>query len=195
MKITTRTMTARYSGKCRACSGWINAGEQIEYSRETGAVHAACPVKVQPAAEASKPSTYPGARASAPDKNLVPGVYENANGIFVVKPTREDKTRLYAKKMVQLNGDYRTTEAGTHVDFEFVYERGAIFSIKLTDRMTLERAKQLITLYGRCIACNRHLKAAKSVENGIGPVCIGYFGPVLNPTATTADGRTVKVAA
>ena len=30
--------------------------------------------------------------------------------------------------------------------------------------------------YGRCVRCSRHLKAAQSVVQGIGPVCVKYFG-------------------
>ena len=36
-----------------------------------------------------------------------------------------------------------------------------------------EQAKALSIRYGRCIVCGRKLKAAKSVEAGIGPVCMG----------------------
>jgi hypothetical protein len=41
--------------------------------------------------------------------------------------------------------------------------------------MSLEKAKQLNIKYGRCIICGLKLKAAKSVEAGMGPVCIKYF--------------------
>lgn len=175
----SRQMMSKFPGTCRNCQEQFPAGTEILWSRDEGARHY---YPCNSVVSAPKP---------APEL-LVPGVYETAAGqIYVVKPTREDKSRLYAKRLQELNGDYRTTEAGSRVDFEFVYERGAIFNIKLADRMPLERAKELITLYGRCIACNRHLKAAKSVENGIGPVCIKNFGPVLNPEVETADGRNI----
>lgn len=181
-----KTMTSKYPGTCKKCGQQFPVGTEINWSRETGAEHIDCIF----------PTNFSLMQQMAKDQHeveqLVPGVYETAAGqIYVVKPTREDKTRLYAKRLQELNGDYRTTEAGSRVDFEFIYERGAIFNIKLADRMPLERAKELITLYGRCIACNRHLKAAKSVENGIGPVCIKNFGPVLNPEVETADGRNI----
>jgi hypothetical protein len=41
--------------------------------------------------------------------------------------------------------------------------------------MPKARAIEFTTRYGKCIVCGRHLKAAKSVEAGIGPVCIKYF--------------------
>lgn len=106
--------------------------------------------------------------------NIEPGVYETAEGIFVVKFNRA-KTNLYAKKMVEINAE-RATESGERVEIEFDYAPGAIRRIKAEDKMPLERAKALTIRYGRCINCGRHLKAAESVERGIGPVCIKSFG-------------------
>jgi hypothetical protein len=131
-----------------------------------------------------------------PSEVLVPGVYETGGQIYVVKFNKE-KTGLYAKRLVVVgNGVTRRTEAGDTVKaIEFVYAAGAVYNIRLADRMPVERAKELITLYGQCIACGKHLKAAKSVEQGIGPVCIKKFGPVLGGVeAITVDGREVAVA-
>lgn len=185
-----KTMTSKYPGKCRKCMNPFPVGTEIQWSKETGAEHVDC----------QYPTNFALMQEMARDQHereqLVPGVYETPSGvIYVVKPTREDKTRLYAKRFQELNGDHRTTEAGGRVDFEFVYERGAIYNIRLADRMPVERAKELITLYGRCINCSRHLKAAKSVEQGIGPVCIKSFGPVSNPVVETTDGRQIVRAA
>jgi hypothetical protein len=36
---------AKYDGKCRRCGQVIKAGEQIEWSRESGSQHVTCPVK------------------------------------------------------------------------------------------------------------------------------------------------------
>lgn len=102
-----------------------------------------------------------------------PGVYESPEGIFVVKPNR-DKTRLYAKKLVEIGGE-RLNDQGEHVQIEFEYAPGAIYRLHPDHKMPLDRAKELTIRYGRCIVCNRHLKAAQSVEQGIGPVCIKSF--------------------
>ena len=67
------------------------------------------------------------------------------------------------------------TEAGEPVRIEFEYARGAVYKIKPSDKMDLERAKALTIRYGRCIVCGRKLKARVSVEQGIGPVCIKSF--------------------
>lgn len=50
--------------------------------------------------------------------------------------------------------------------------------VKPGDQMNVERAKELMIRYGRCIVCGRFLKVAKSVERGIGPVCFSYFGNI-----------------
>ena len=103
-----------------------------------------------------------------------PGVYKMPAGeIYVVKPNRT-KTRVYAKRLVEAPSE-RLTEEGETVKFDFVYEKGAIWDIREEYRMGIEEAKKLMIRYGRCIVCGRRLKVAKSVERGIGPVCIKYF--------------------
>jgi len=106
-----------------------------------------------------------------------PGVYRLQNGmIFVVKWNRQ-KTRVYAKQLVE--STERVTEEGDHVNFDFIYAPGAIYNITPEHLMNIEEAKKLIVKYSRCIACGKRLKLASSVEKGIGPVCIKYFGGVL----------------
>lgn len=104
---------------------------------------------------------------------LEPGVYENEDGVFVVKWNREH-TRQYAKRMVEIGGS-RLTEDGAHVQIEFDYAAGAVYRLKPEHKMPKDRAIELTLLYGKCINCGRKLKAAKSVEQGIGPVCIKAF--------------------
>jgi hypothetical protein len=178
-------MNAKFAGKCVRCRESFPAGTEINWSKETGATHA------YPCTTTTSADPVVDYRKRQPDEKLVPGVYEVGEEIYVVKFNRE-KTRLYAKRLKVIN-PLRATEGGEQVGIDFEYAPGAIYDIKLADRMPLDRAKELVTLYGHCIACGRFLKAAKSVENGIGPVCIKNFGPVLNPVAETADGRTVRI--
>jgi hypothetical protein len=114
------------------------------------------------------------------DPDVQPGVYENSDGIYLVKQNRE-KTGLYAKRLVESAVRLSDTEAEAEYDFE--YESGAIFRIKADDRMPLDRAKELVIRYSRCIACGAHLRRKESVERGIGPVCIKSFAPPLDPKA------------
>lgn len=111
------------------------------------------------------------------DENSLPqldlGVYELPDGSVYVVTSNKEGTRLYAKKLVVTQP--RLNANNVSVDFDFVYDRGAIYNIKPEHKMSLERAKKLTIQYGRCIRCGRHLKAAESVERGIGPVCIKAF--------------------
>ncbi len=111
---------------------------------------------------------------STVDKRVAPGVYELPTGeIYVVKLNRA-KTRVYAKRLVEVDSE-RLSKENKRVKFDFEYESGAIFRIEPDHLMGIERAKQLMIQYGRCIVCGRRLKVAESVERGIGPVCIKYF--------------------
>lgn len=114
-------------------------------------------------ADAASVATRPAQPAE-----LEPGIYEVDDVIYVVKRNREG-TRSYAKRLVETAD--RLTEAGTVVEFDYEYERGAIFKIQAEHRVSLARAEELAIRYGQCLDCGRGLKAAKSVKSGIGPVC------------------------
>lgn len=112
-------------------------------------------------------------RPASSGAELAPGVYEVDRVVYVVKPNRT-KTAVYAKRLVEIGGR-RLTEAGEVANIEFVYAPGAVKLIRPEHRMTTERARTLTLVYGRCLNCGRHLKAAESVERGIGPVCAKAF--------------------
>jgi hypothetical protein len=106
------------------------------------------------------------------------GVYETPDGeIFIVKQFTDRETGrevTYARQLVEINPE-RANEAGGRVNIEFEKAPGAIYRLKAAWKMDLERAKELTIRYGRCLVCGRRLKAAKSVEEGIGPVCLKSF--------------------
>jgi hypothetical protein len=104
---------------------------------------------------------------------LTPGVFQVDGQVYVVK-FNQAKTHLYAKRLVEIKSD-RLNVDGDYVQVEFEYAPGAIGKIKPEHRMGFESAKALTLRYGRCINCGRKLKAAKSVEQGIGPVCRKAF--------------------
>lgn len=108
------------------------------------------------------------------DPGLTPGVYDVDGHVYVVKFNRE-KTRMYAKHIVELASSDRLNAEGERINIDFVYEAGAIYTIKPEHRMSFDDAKVLTIRYGRCINCGRTLKAGKSVEQGIGPVCRKQF--------------------
>jgi hypothetical protein len=124
-------------------------------------------------ADAPKPATEAKTEEAIKDEI---GVYVMADGsLWQVKPNKA-KTRTYAKVWVDINGE-RLTLAGTRVRGEWDYQPGMLATVlKEGRKMTLEEAKAFTLLYGQCARCGRRLKAAQSVEQGIGPVCIRYFG-------------------
>jgi hypothetical protein len=94
-------------------------------------------------------------------------------GILIVR-NRKDGNGQYALKLVE--SAKRLNENETRVDFDYEYPGpGLIRMIRPEHRLTLERAKELTIRYSRCIACGAKLKAAQSVEDGIGPVCRSKF--------------------
>jgi hypothetical protein len=158
------TITSRYAGKCASCGGRIHPGDRIEWQKGQGSRHITCQVG---------PTLTTPPRQDRTVQITEPGVYENNEGIFIVKRARESGN-LYAKKLVEINAD-RLTEDGDVVQIEFEYAKGAIFNIKPEHKMDFEKAKALSIRYGKCINCGRRLKAAVSVELGIGPVCRKSF--------------------
>jgi hypothetical protein len=102
-----------------------------------------------------------------------PGVYRQGEQVFLVQFTK-DTQRLYAKRLVNFDGT-RLAQDGEHVKFEWEFAPGAVHRLTPSDKMSVEEAKAFMLVYKSCLRCNRKLKAAKSVEQGIGPVCITYF--------------------
>jgi hypothetical protein len=112
----------------------------------------------------------PEPKAEPKAEPLIPGVYEKDGEVYVVRKSKDG--RLYAMQLMPLhNGSARLTEAGTKVNFDYVYTPGAMRVLSISDRMPLERAQELTIQHRRCLVCGRRLKAADSVARGIGPVC------------------------
>lgn len=89
------------------------------------------------------------------------GMYRNAEGVFRVKQSKQSGN-LYAMRFVP---------EATVKSERFVYERGGIYKLSATDRMTVEQAQELGALVGMCCVCGADLTDEKSVRAGIGPVC------------------------
>lgn len=113
--------------------------------------------------------SYPAAQS------VKPGVYEFEDAVYVVKSNKA-KTAFYAMRVVELAGSARRlTLESEHVQFELRYAPGIVNQLRFEHQMTRARASELMTRYGKCINCKRRLRAAKSVEQGYGPVCIKAF--------------------
>lgn len=105
-----------------------------------------------------------------------PGIYETEAG-RVYRVQVGDSGFPYAKVLTKLVGEAkRLTEAGQTVKADYVYERGAIRQVRAHHRVSVQRAEELSILFAQCIVCGTHLKAAESVQRGIGPICYKRIG-------------------
>lgn len=114
-----------------------------------------------------------GERRADDGQALEPGIYVTAEGIVKVQQNRR-KSNVYALVWTSINGE-RLNLDDEHVNGEWSYAPGLILSLKPEQKMTLDEAKHFTLVFGQCPRCGRTLKAADSVEAGIGPVCVKYF--------------------
>jgi hypothetical protein len=177
-----KLMPARFDSRCPKCGQGIFADEtMILWTRGEKAVHAECPAPVVPAvpvqAEYASRSGFavapvaPVARLAIEDA----GVYVLPDGSVVKVQANKEKTRTYAKRWTPSRQD-RLMGDDHHEHGEYVYEAGLVEVVARTGRkMTLAEAKSWSIRIGKCIRCGRVLTDGKSVEQGMGPVCITYF--------------------
>lgn len=89
---------------------------------------------------------------------------DGAENIYKVQRAVHGSGHLYAKVLDPETG-------------EWIIARGAVTELRAGKgtALTLDRAKELGHLYGRCISCGRTLTNESSIEAGIGPVCATKF--------------------
>jgi hypothetical protein len=122
------------------------------------ASHAIDRLRLAPKASASKPES---AKA-----DLEEGVYRKDGVIFRVHRSRESG-KVYAKRLdFDLFGGSKP---------RFVYAKGAITTLAPTHKMSKDEAKAFGVETGICCVCGAFLTDAKSVAEGIGPVCAKGF--------------------
>lgn len=138
-------------------------GSKCSASAYISALLAAPRVAPQPAAASTT------AAAPAAERPTEVGMYRLGDEIFRVKES--DAGRLYAMKLTPINGARLRDSDEAVVRWSFVYERGAIHQLTAADKLTLEQAKEFGIRTGTCCVCARLLTDAKSVQQGIGPVC------------------------
>lgn len=165
-----RRMLSRFDGECAGCGGKIVKGTEITWGRAQGARHfPICPEQSEPVEP--KPEQTAPARIAVEDQ----GVYVLPDGTICKVQANRQKTRTYAKRWTVIGGA-RLAENGEHVHGEYAYEAGLVSIVAESGRkMSYEEAAAFVLRYGQCARCGRRLKAADSVERGIGPVCVNYF--------------------
>jgi hypothetical protein len=87
-------------------------------------------------------------------------MYRNEDGVYRVKMSNSGN--LYANRF----DPEAQSKSG-----RFVYERGAIYNLSPSNRMTVDEARSIGVESGICCVCGIELTDPKSVERGIGPVC------------------------
>lgn len=117
--------------------------------------------------------TQPKKQVNAFGEKLEPGVYVLDDEIVKLQENKA-KTNMYTMRWVEINGE-RLNEHDDHVKGEWQYAPELKACLGPQHRMTMEQAKAFMLRYGQCAKCARKLKAAQSVEDGIGPVCKKYF--------------------
>lgn len=106
------------------------------------------------------------------------GVYLDPQDGAIYKIVKNRNTDgLHSRVWSAINGERLTLDVTVgRANGKWRYAPRAINEITPEMKMTLDEAKRFITLYGVCVRCGRKLVAAESVERGIGPVCVAYFG-------------------
>lgn len=95
------------------------------------------------------------ARPTQIAEGLAEGLYQTDLGIYRVELSEQG--RLYARHLNPAGG--------------WTYERGAVYRLTPSQRMTLAEAREFGVKYGVCCVCGRLLSDSESVANGIGPIC------------------------
>ena len=96
------------------------------------------------------------------------GYYKFGGEFYTVCQNRA-KTRSYAKVFSLV--PWRDEDGEEHAAV-WKYVRGMVTTLRPEHKVTIQEAKDFGHLHGRCLICARVLSDPKSVEQGIGPICI-----------------------
>lgn len=96
-----------------------------------------------------------------------PGYYVYEGQVYVVKNGKAPYFRKYAMRLRHVLSAHGGAKG------KWVYEKGGYPLIaKHGSPLTVEQAAAMGHLHGYCVVCGRTLTDPKSVQAGIGPVCI-----------------------
>jgi hypothetical protein len=85
---------------------------------------------------------------------------------------------VYARELVELadaDGTPLLSEDGEHVQFEVRPAPGLRYELMEANRMPVDRAKELMRRYGRCVACGHKVWVESTLEAAMGATCRRYF--------------------
>ncbi len=142
--MSNAVLTREVSIKCAHCKGRHGSVDEVRN----------CAYRLPPAGQAAQVKFEPVKE---------PGMYRVDGDVYLV--VRSERGNLYAKKLV-------TVMQGVQVHkLTFEYDKGSVFKIQSTDRMSVADVAALGKTTGHCWVCARKLTVQKSIAAGIGPVC------------------------
>jgi hypothetical protein len=108
-----------------------------------------------------KAAPYKPRTQNAPLPIAEKGYYRHNGEIYTVVAAKTHDSRSYAKVLVTEGNRGR-----------WDYAKGVVSQLRAQERITINQAKEFGHLHGFCMVCGKTLTDPKSVEQGIGPVCI-----------------------
>lgn len=97
-----------------------------------------------------------------------PGYYFRDGKVYVVVASKNNPGRFYAKELVV------PTDGRARASWN--YAPGIHKHLRDSERLTAQQAASLGHQHGYCMVCGRRLDDPRSVQDGIGPVCIKRLG-------------------
>jgi len=101
------------------------------------------------------------ARSTSRPQLVGEGIYRRAADGAMFRVQTSEEGRNYAKLLLPAGG--------------WGYEKGAIYTLKAEERLTLAQLEEWGISTGVCAICSRLLSTAESVARGIGPVCASRY--------------------
>lgn len=102
------------------------------------------------------------AQASTATALVSEGIYRrSSDGSMFRVQTSMESSRRYARLLLPSGG--------------WGYEKGAIYTLKQSERLTLAELEAWGISTGVCAICGRLLSTAESVARGIGPICASRY--------------------
>jgi hypothetical protein len=103
------------------------------------------------------------AQARSPRKPelVAEGIYRRSSDGAMFRVQTSEEGRRYAKLLLPAGG--------------WGYERGAIYTLKADERLSLTELEAWGISTGVCAICGRLLSTSESVARGIGPICAGRY--------------------
>lgn len=170
---TVTEVKACYDAKYAPKITIVEVDDLLDDSEFTAAIQAKEKAADAAAAQAKMDAEFAAITATLkPQPVTEPGIYRK-----VIKTKDAELTCIYRVKMGKSGFPYAEALVlgAPGQKARFVFQKGLIKTITADMRMTKEQAIEYGVNFGICCRCGKVLTKDKSVEKGIGPVCIKKF--------------------